>query len=290
MEERTYEGPNGEAIEAWNGVLFDKFVRFRHVLTTGLTNQSDAAMARNPPKVGARVLDVGCGFGDTTITLAKKIGPKGSAVGIDAAARFLEVARADAKRDEVSNVRFAAADVQSADLGGPFDYAFSRFGTMFFSSPVAAMKNVRRSVMSGGTLCMLVWRKREDNEWMYVAQKVVRGLIPEEKEKHDQPTCGPGPFSMSGADATSDILQAAGWKNVTLERSDIPIKVGDTVDEAVEIAMSLGPAGEIIRLAGDEGQRVKPQVVEALKVAFAQFVKPAGVWGPSSAWIVTARA
>ena len=290
MADRTYEGPNGEAIEAWNGVLFDKFLRFRHVVTTGLGNQGEAGMARHPPKDGARVLDVGCGFGDTTIALAKKIGPKGTAVGIDAAARFLEIARADAKHAEVNNVRFSAADVQSADLGGPFDYAFSRFGTMFFGSPVAAMKNVRRSVVSGGTLCMLVWRKREDNEWLYVAQRVVRELIPEEKEKHDQPTCGPGPFSMAGADVTSDVLLAAGWKNVTLERSDVPIKIGDTVDEAIEIAMSLGPAGEIIRLAGDEGVRVKPQVVEALKKAFEPFVKADGVWGPSSAWIVSARA
>jgi ubiquinone/menaquinone biosynthesis C-methylase UbiE len=198
MAERTYEGPNGEAIEAWNGVLFDKFLRFRHVVTAGLGNQGEAAMTRHPPKEGARVLDVGCGFGDTTIALAKKIGPKGNAVGIDAAARFLDIARDDAKREEVGNVRFAAADVQSADLGGPFDYAFSRFGTMFFSSPVAAMKNIRRACISGGTLCMVVWRKREDNEWLYVAQRVVRELIPEEKEKHDQPTCGPGPLLDGG--------------------------------------------------------------------------------------------
>jgi SAM-dependent methyltransferase len=290
MSERTYEGPNGEAIEAWNGVLFDKFVRFRHVVTTGLGNQGEAAMARHPPKEGARVLDVGCGFGDTTIALARKVGPKGTALGIDAAARFLEVAREDAKREEVTNVRFAAADVQSADLGGPFDYAFSRFGTMFFSSPVAAMKNVRRSLLNGGKLCMVVWRKREDNEWLHVAQRAVRALIPEEKEKHDQPTCGPGPFSMAGADTTSDILQAAGWKHVTLERSDIPIKVGDTVDEALEIAMSLGPAGEIIRLAGAEGERLKPQIIAALREAFAPFVTKDGVWGPSSAWIVSAIA
>ena len=290
MSERTYEGPNGEAIEAWNGVLFDKFVRFRHVVTTGLGSQGEAAMARHPPKDGARVLDVGCGFGDTTIALAKKVRPKGTAVGIDAAARFLEIAREDAKRDDVTNIRFSAADVQSADLGGPFDYAFSRFGTMFFASPVAAMKNIRRSVVSGGTLCMVVWRKREDNEWLYVAQKVVRDLIPEEKEKHDQPTCGPGPFSMAGADVVTDVLQAAGWKNVTLERSDLAIKIGNTVDEAVDIAMSLGPAGEILRLAGAEGERLKPQVVEALRAAFSPYVKGDGVWGPSSAWIVSARA
>lgn len=290
MAERTYEGPNGEAIEAWNGVLFDKFVRFRHVVTSGLGNQGEAAMSRHPPKEGARVLDVGCGFGDTTIELAKRIGPKGSAVGIDAAARFLEVAREDAKRAEVQNVRFAAADVQSADLGGPFDYAFSRMGTMFFASPVAAMKNIRRSVVSGGKLCMVVWRKREDNEWLYVAQRVVRGLIPEEKETHDQPTCGPGPFSMAGADVTSDILQAAGWKHVTLERSDVPIKMGDTVAETIEIAMAIGPAGEIIRLAGEEGVRLRPKIIEALTAAYEPFVTPKGVWGGSSAWIVSAIA
>jgi hypothetical protein len=95
---------------------------------------------------------------------------------------------------------------------------------------------------------------------------------------------------MAGADVTSDILLAAGWKNVTLERSEQPIKIGDTVEEAIEIAMSLGPAGEIIRLAGEEGQRLKPQIVAALTTALEKFVTPKGVWGPSSAWIVSARA
>ena len=84
---------------------------------------------------------------------------------------------------------------------------------MFFASPVQALSNVAKSLVSGGKLTMVVWRKREDNAWLHEAEKVVRDLVPE-PETHDAPTCGPGPFSMAGADTVSDILLAAGYRNI----------------------------------------------------------------------------
>src|SRR5271156_3412159 len=57
---------NEEAIRAWDGPLFDRFVRFRHLLTTGLGVQGEEAVRRVPPRAGERVLDIGCGFGDTS--------------------------------------------------------------------------------------------------------------------------------------------------------------------------------------------------------------------------------
>ncbi len=61
---------NAEAIEAWDGPLFDRFVRYRHILVTGLKRHGDEALRIHPPGVGAPVLDLGCGFGDTTQQLA----------------------------------------------------------------------------------------------------------------------------------------------------------------------------------------------------------------------------
>jgi ubiquinone/menaquinone biosynthesis C-methylase UbiE len=278
---------NEEATAAWNGVLFDKFVRFREVLTTGFTRHSDAALERHPVSVGSRVLDVGCGFGDVTTTLARAVGPKGMACGVDVAARFVDSARADAKRAGLESAHFIRADVQMDDLVGPYDTVFSRFGMMFFGSPVAAMRNLKRALKPGGRLCMVVWRKREDNPWVHVAEKVVRDLVP---ERHDtgEPTCGPGPFSMSSADVTGDILKHGGFSNVSFERNDAPVCIGRDVDQAIEFAMSLGPAGEVMRLAGDEGEKQRPAVMAALRAALAPYVQPEGVVMPSSTWIVTA--
>jgi SAM-dependent methyltransferase len=279
---------NAEAVAAWNGVLFDKFVRFRTILTGGFTRHSNAALERHPPALGARVLDVGCGFGDVTAAIARKIGPDGMVAGVDVAQRFVEAARAEFDREGLTGARFFRADAQTDDVGGPYDLVFSRLGTMFFANPVAAAKNIRSSLKPDGTLCMIVWRKREDNPWVHVAETVVRALVP---ERHDteEPTCGPGPFSMASADVTSDILERGGFQRVAFERHDAPVCIGRDVEEAIEFAMALGPAGELLRLAGEDGEKRRPDVVRALQAALAPYRTPQGIVMPSSAWIVTAR-
>ena len=279
---------NDEVTAAWNGVLFDKFVRFRELLTGGFTAHSDAALARFPVSAGARVLDVGCGFGDLTLVLAKAVGPSGRAVGVDVAGRFVEASREEAQRVRVTNTEFLRADVQTDALGGPYDRIFSRFGTMFFASPVAAMRNMRSALGPEGRLCFVVWRKREDNAWVHVAEKVVRDLVPERHDS-DEPTCGPGPFSMASADLTSDIVTRAGFREVSFERHDAPVRIGRDVDEAIDFAMALGPAGEVMRLAGEEGTRRQPAVMAALREALAPYARADGVVMPSSVWIVSAH-
>jgi hypothetical protein len=94
---------------------------------------------------------------------------------------------------------------------------------------------------------------------------------------------------MAGPDMVSSMLKSAGFVGVTFERFDTDICIGRNLEDAVEFAMALGPAGEIIRLAAAEGQRLKPQVVAALRETLARYEKPNGVWAPSSTWIVSAR-
>jgi ubiquinone/menaquinone biosynthesis C-methylase UbiE len=282
---------NAIVIEAWNTVLFDKFVRFKHQLINGLSNHSKEILARALFPRGARVLDVGMGFGDSTLEIARQVGPSGEAVGVDCAENFVRAAADEAARAGVKNARFFKADVQSEDLRGPYDHAFARFGTMFFNMPGAAMRNVRRALNPGGTFTQVVWRKREDNPWVFEAETRVRAIVPVVKhEDTDQVHCGPGPFSMSGPDMVSGMLKAAGFSRIGFERFDADISIGKDLADAVEFGMALGPAGEIIRLAGEEGVKRRPQVVEALSEAFRAYVKPDGVWVPSSTWFVSARA
>jgi ubiquinone/menaquinone biosynthesis C-methylase UbiE len=282
-------GANAEAIQAWDGPLYDRFLRYRHIVTTGLGVHGTAALRFAPPRPGERVLDVGCGFGDTTQEIAALVGPEGEAVGVDAAARFIETATREAAEAGVANARFAVADVEVTPFAERFDYAFSRFGTMFFANPVAALRNVREALVPGGRLVMVVWRRRIDNDWLYRAQTIVEQIVPR-PEEYDEPTCGPGPFSMADADTTSDILQRAGFADVSLRRLDLPILVGNDVEEAIELTMSLGPAGEILRLAGDRAAHLHGEVHAALLEGLAEFDGPDGLRAPASTWIVTATA
>jgi SAM-dependent methyltransferase len=280
---------NEEAVRAWDGPLFDRFVQFREIVTTGLGVHGEAALGLFPPVAGERVLDVGCGFGDTTQRIAGLVGADGEVVGVDAARQFIEVARREAEAAGVRNVQFDVADVQVADLGGPYDLAFSRFGTMFFANPVVALRNVRRALTPGGRLVMVVWRRRVDNDWLYRAQTIVEGIV-ERPEEYEEPTCGPGPFSMADADTTSEVLLHAGYSEIALQRCDLPISIGADVEEAIDLVMALGPAGEILRLAGDRAAHLHDDVRAALREGLAEFEGPAGLRAGASTWIVSASA
>jgi ubiquinone/menaquinone biosynthesis C-methylase UbiE len=234
-------------------------------------------------------LDVGCGFGDTAVLLGKDLGEASHVVGVDCAENFVIEGRKLAQEEGLTNVDFLVADVQLEDLKGPYDFAFGRFGTMFFNMPGAAMRNIRKHLVPGGRLDMIVWRKREDNPWLHEAEKVVRELVPVvAHEDTDQVHCGPGPFSMAGPDVVSSMLLAAGFERITFERHDADICIGRDLNDAIEFAMALGPAGEIIRLAGEAGARLRPQVIEALRGVLAGFDTGSGVFAPSSTWFVRA--
>lgn len=280
---------NDEAIEAWDGVLFDRFSQFRHIILPGIGAHGDEALRRRPPAPGDRALDIGCGFGDTTRRIAELVGPDGSALGVDAAPRFVEAARREAEEAGASNVEFEVADVQATTFDRRFDYAFARCGTMFFANPVAALRNVREALEPGAPLCMVVWRRKLDNPWVHRSEIAVEGLVTEDEDS-DEPTCGPGPFSMADADTTSDILLNAGFEDVELRRCDRLMLLGRDLDEATDYLMALGPAAEAIRLAGDDAERLRPQITSAIRDELAGYDTGDGVRAPMSTWIVTATA
>jgi ubiquinone/menaquinone biosynthesis C-methylase UbiE len=88
---------NDEFTAFWNNVLVDKFERFRNIFLDGLSYHSEAPLRTLEIAQGARALDVGCGWGDTAIALARKVGPSGSVLGLDCCDSFLEKGRKDAR-------------------------------------------------------------------------------------------------------------------------------------------------------------------------------------------------
>lgn len=279
---------NEEATEAWSGPLFERFLRFRPYVAEGLGAHGQVAMAAHPPRPGDRVLDIGFGFGDTTLRLAELVGEEGSAVGIDVSEPFVELASEEATAAGVANVDYRPGDVQIADLGGPYDYVFSRMGVMFFANPVQALRNVRAAMRPGGRLCVVVWRRKLDNPWVREAELVVEQYL-EHPEETDEPTCGPGPFSMADADTVSEQLRIAGFEAIELRRSDLPMPMG-TLDNAVDITMAIGPAGEVLRLWGDRAEEIRPRIASEIRAALKQYETEDGVRAPASTWIISALA
>jgi SAM-dependent methyltransferase len=278
---------NEEATEAWSGVLFDRFVQYRDLIVIGLESFGKAAMEANPPSPGDRVLDIGCGFGDATQQLAALVGPEGEVVGVDVSEPFIRASMVEARVAGVENVQFLAGDVQVMELPGSFDYAFSRMGVMFFANPVQALRNIRGALRPGGRLCAVVWRRKLDNAWVNRTEAVVERYL-EEPEETDEPTCGPGPFSMANADTVSEQLQIAGFENLSFGRLDQEMKIGEDLDQAVAFNMALGPAAELIRLSGDDAEKIRPTLEREIAEALEDFQGKDGVYASASTWVVTA--
>ena len=147
----------------------------------------------------------------------------------------------------------------------------------------------RAAMRPGARLCVVVWRRKLDNLWVYESEQVVDKYL-DHPDETDEPTCGPGPFSMADADTVSEQLAIAGFEDVELRRCDLPMKMGNDLDHAVSFAMALGPAGEVLRLWGDRVEEIRPKIAGDLRQALAEFDGPDGVYAPASTWIISATA
>jgi SAM-dependent methyltransferase len=210
-------------------------------------------------------------------------------VGVDVAEPFIRASIEEAAGAGVDNVDFFVTDVQVGDLNGPYDYAFSRMGVMFFANPVQAMRNIRGALRPGAKLVATVWRRKPDNEWLNRAAEVA-GRYLEEPDEPEDVRCGPGPFSMANADTVSEQLQIAGFERPTFTRCDLPIKIGNDLDQAVSFNMAIGPAAELLRICpADEIERLRPKIEQELREALSDYRQADGtVEAPASTWIICA--
>ena len=276
-----------EFVDFWNEILAPKFIKFKHILVGGLTHHSEAIFPTLPVKEGDSVLDIGCGFGDTAMKLARRVGPSGRVLGIDCCDAFLDYGRKEAAEAGLNNVTFAKGDVLIMPFEPEYDFVFSRFGTMFFSNPVAAMRNMRKAMKPGATMTHIVWRTPDDNPWLSMAKQVVLGFLPPPGE--DARTCGPGPFSMANQEMVTGMMKSAGYADIKFTRVDAPVLVGKTIRDAVDFQLALGPAGEVFREAGAEAEEKRDRIEAALTEAIkAQKKEADGIVMDSSSWVISA--
>ena len=275
-----------EYVEFWQRVLVPKFVRFRPIVVGGMIHHSAKVLPSLGIKQGDHVVDIGCGFGDTAVELARHVGKSGAVLGVDCCDAFLAYGRRDAEAAGIDNLTLVEADVQTHPFEPVYDACFSRFGTQFFQNPVAGLRNMRTSLKPGGTMTMIVWRTLDDNPCMNLPKHVVTQFLPLPGDGAE--TCGPGPFSMADPTMVRKQLEIAGYDAIEFERIDAPVMIGRTVDEAIAFQLAIGPAGEVYREAGKLAERRHEEIVDALRRELATHLTPEGVVMDSGSWKVSA--
>jgi len=285
MQTLEAAGPNAEQITYWNE-RGHQWIAREALLDEQIAPLGLAAMKKAGIAAGERVLDVGCGCGQTTLELAARVGPRGSVTGIDISTPMLERARARAAERGLADVRFVNADAQSTPLGAAaFDLVFSRFGMMFFADPKAAFANLRASLARGGRVFFVCWQELARNPWIGVPLRAAAQQI----ELPAPPAVGtPGPFSFADPGRVRGILEGAGFSAIAIEPLEGELVVGGSrgrLEQAVEIVLQMGPMAAALREASDA---TVARVTSAVREAIAPHATPNGVILGYAAWIVGA--
>lgn len=279
-------GPNKEQIEHWNDQAGPRWVAMQDMIDGQIRPLGEAAMERAAIKAGERVLDVGCGCGQTSLELARRVTASGSVTGIDISAVMLARAQQSAAELGVSNLRFLNADAQTHALdAAAYDVVFSRFGVMFFAHPDEAFTNLCRALRPGGRLAFVCWQALPDNAWMVVPlMAALQHLPPPPLPSPD----APGPFAFADPQRVEGILTRAGFADVQFEslRETLSIASGRSLDEVVDFMLQMGPTAVVMR---DADADLRQRVVDAIREALRPYFGDAGVRMPSAAWVVTAR-
>lgn len=282
------EGPNAEQITYWNQQAGPTWVAVQALIDRQIRPLGHLAMERAGLRPGLRVLDVGCGCGDTTIELANRVAPGGEVLGIDISAPMLTRAAQQARAATVANARFEIADAQTSELpAGRFDVLFSRFGVMFFADPAAAFANLRQALRAGGRLAFVCWQAMAENPWMVVPMTAALQHLP----PPPIPAPGaPGPFAFADPERVRGILTAAGFADVGVESARMALSIGGghDLDATVDFVLRMGPTARALREADDPG--LQPLIAASVREALAPYQTAAGVMMDSASWLVTATA
>lgn len=232
---------------------------------------------------GEHVLDVGCGWGATTVDAAERVAPTGSVVGVDFSAQMLETARQRASG--LDNITLLEADAQVHQFEpASFDAVISRFAAMLFEDPPAAFANLHRAVKPGGRLAFVCWQGPLNTEWVAVALGAAAGLMGRQPDLGEPGA--PGPFAFADGDRARSLVEAGGFAEVRLQSVTRPQRIARDTDDAAEFVLAQPESKQLLDGAS---QQVRAAVADALREAFTPYAGPHGVVTDASAWLVTAR-
>jgi len=273
---------NAEQAAEWDGPAGAHRTRHAAVFDAEARPHNERFRAAAAVSARDRVLDVGCGTGQTTRDAARAA-VDGNALGVDLSAQMLDHARRRSREEGLTNVSFLQADAQVHRFpAASFEVCISRFGTMFFADPVAAFSNIGHALRPGGRLVLMVWQARDRNEWTTAVREALAGDNP----VPPPPAEGPHPFSLADPAVAGGILAAAGFADIGFTDVHEPVFYGPDSAVALDVVRGLRSTRDL--LAGlDAGET--EQALRRLRATLAAHQTGDGVVFDARTWIISAR-
>lgn len=232
---------------------------------------------------GERVLDVGCGSGQSTRGAARLSAP-GTVLGLDLSAGLLDRARRLTADEGLDNVSYEQADGQVHQFEpAVFDIAISRFGVMFFADLLAAFRNIRHALRPGGRVAFMVWQRADLNEWASAIRDALASGAG--RQVIASPAGSPSPFSLADTETVTAMLDQAGFLGIGFTDVREPVYYGQDADAAYDFVRGLWSTTTALNaMAADEASRA----TERLRATMRSHDSGRGVFFDSRAWIISA--
>jgi SAM-dependent methyltransferase len=275
---------NQDQIDYWNADAGRKWVAHTQALDLAMEPITQRLLKAAAPKPGERALDIGCGCGETTLTVARAVAPNGAIFGVDISEQMLSEAKRRAKAEGLENTAFALADAAALPLTPDHDLIISRFGVMFFHDPIVAFKNIHSGLSETGRLAFVCWRHPKENGWATAPFWAVKDLLPEQPPFDPD---APGPFSLHDDTKIKQVLSEAGFSAIEIQPFDTSFRMASEggAKTAVEFVSEIGP---LARAMAEVGPDVKSAIVQRLHTLFEPLVRDDALDLPAAVWIVTA--
>lgn len=276
----TVHPSNAETARAWDNrersYWVERETSFDRAMAVPHQRLLDAAAIR----AADRILDIGCGNGQTTRDAARRASA-GSALGIDVSALMLDRARLRTAEAGITNATFVHGDATIQPFEpASFDLTVSRMGVMFFGEPELAFANIARALRPGGRLVVAVWQDLAHNEWL----REITNAVAAGRPMPTPPPDAPGPMALGDPERVRQILGAAGFQDVGFEDVQAPSCYGSDAEDAFGFISGLV---ETALREADEPTRAR--AVAGLRETIATHDTGRGIYFQSAAWIVTAR-
>ena len=252
---------NDEQHEFWNKGIGQKWVKEDNSMNERFTILTKEFFKRAKIEKGDKVLDIGCGSGITSFETSKILGNDGYVLGADISKILLDLAKKN--YSNIKNLEFKYCDVQNYEFEkNSFSKVISRFGVMFFENPIKAFKNINNAIQEGGSLHFVCWTNVMENEFFTAAANII---IRHLDRGFPELTRAPAPFAFSEKKYVKEILNAAGFENIKVEKVYSLISTNDSVEKDGDLLFNIGLAGKLLseeNLSEAELAKIKEKIIE----------------------------
>jgi SAM-dependent methyltransferase len=274
-----------DSFQGWNGDGTTCWMEFRERVDTLFEPLTSEALRFAAPNTGDRILDIGCGCGSSALELASRVGQTGHVLAVDLSRTILVRAKERLTRSGFQNVTFVLGDVESLYYEpASFEFLFSRFGVMFFRSPVDAFARLRRALRPAHRLMFVCWRPITENELFLVPLMAASPHLPSLRP----PTQRDGGSGFRNPDYIRKIIESSGFKDITLRRHDTLLRLA-APGKVAEAAALMG-FGVAARALADAKSSQRQAALSAIADTLCRYDSAKGVMISCAVWLVSAVA